>query len=309
MLINISIYISGPGILGSQPAIGPEGGLSPPEVQHLLVITNQPEPTRIRTHNPARTRTNPKRGRERIPNAGLRPAGGRRHGTGAPQRVHLPATGGPYRLRGQGGPAACGEGHCGHAARLRCEPPAKAALPDRVVAVTAAGCPAQLPWGLFCAAAWISPDCGQHRIPAPLAGLNLTGPLAHRAPCGFTPRSLPILAFLLLVAHHTVWWSVAMTGSVHPCKLGHCLGATIVAVVGTALRLSHLDTTGRRDDRKQARMKYLVNEWGVPKFRSVVEQYLGKKFQPFRCGCRPARADLPDPGGRILNSCSNLLLS
>jgi len=33
----------------------------------------------------------------------------------------------------------------------------------------------------------------------------------------------------------------------------------------------------------QARMKYLVHEWGVPKFRSVVEQYFGKKFQPFKC--------------------------
>ena len=33
----------------------------------------------------------------------------------------------------------------------------------------------------------------------------------------------------------------------------------------------------------QARMKYLVDEWGVPKFRSVVEQYFGKKFQAFKC--------------------------
>lgn len=33
----------------------------------------------------------------------------------------------------------------------------------------------------------------------------------------------------------------------------------------------------------QARMKYLVEEWGVPKFRSVVEQYFGKKFEPFKC--------------------------
>ncbi|KAI3423846.1 hypothetical protein D9Q98_009681 [Chlorella vulgaris] len=39
---------------------------------------------------------------------------------------------------------------------------------------------------------------------------------------------------------------------------------------------------GRRDDRKQARLKYLINEWGVEKFRSVVEQYYGKKMQPFR---------------------------
>ena len=39
---------------------------------------------------------------------------------------------------------------------------------------------------------------------------------------------------------------------------------------------------GRRDDRKQARLKYLVSDWGMPKFRSVVEQYLGKKFESFR---------------------------
>ena len=41
---------------------------------------------------------------------------------------------------------------------------------------------------------------------------------------------------------------------------------------------------GRRDDRKQARLKYLVNEWGLDKFRGVVEQYYGKKLQPFRSG-------------------------
>lgn len=46
---------------------------------------------------------------------------------------------------------------------------------------------------------------------------------------------------------------------------------------------------GRRDDRKQARMKYLVDEWGVPKFRSVCEQYFGKKFQEFKCALPPLR--------------------
>uniref|UniRef100_A0A0C9S9I4 assimilatory sulfite reductase (ferredoxin) n=1 Tax=Wollemia nobilis TaxID=56998 RepID=A0A0C9S9I4_9CONI len=39
---------------------------------------------------------------------------------------------------------------------------------------------------------------------------------------------------------------------------------------------------GRRDDRKYSRMKYLVNEWGIEKFRSVVEQYYGKAFEPFK---------------------------
>ncbi|GMH13019.1 hypothetical protein Nepgr_014860 [Nepenthes gracilis] len=39
---------------------------------------------------------------------------------------------------------------------------------------------------------------------------------------------------------------------------------------------------GRRDDRKYSRMKYLISSWGIEKFRSVVEQYYGKKFEPFR---------------------------
>ena len=29
----------------------------------------------------------------------------------------------------------------------------------------------------------------------------------------------------------------------------------------------------------QARLKYLIAEWGMDKFRSVVEQYMGKKLQ------------------------------
>ncbi|GAB4817544.1 hypothetical protein N2152v2_004590 [Parachlorella kessleri] len=39
---------------------------------------------------------------------------------------------------------------------------------------------------------------------------------------------------------------------------------------------------GRRDVRNQARLKYLIHEWGLDKFRSVVEQYFGKKLEPFR---------------------------
>ncbi|KAG2431977.1 hypothetical protein HYH02_013193 [Chlamydomonas schloesseri] len=39
---------------------------------------------------------------------------------------------------------------------------------------------------------------------------------------------------------------------------------------------------GRRDNRKQARLKYLVHEWGIDRFRSVTEQYFGKKFQEFK---------------------------
>ncbi|KAG8388994.1 hypothetical protein BUALT_Bualt02G0183300 [Buddleja alternifolia] len=37
---------------------------------------------------------------------------------------------------------------------------------------------------------------------------------------------------------------------------------------------------GRRDDRKYSRMKYLLSSWGIEKFRTVVEQYYGKKFDP-----------------------------
>ncbi|XP_051141653.1 sulfite reductase 1 [ferredoxin], chloroplastic-like [Andrographis paniculata] len=43
---------------------------------------------------------------------------------------------------------------------------------------------------------------------------------------------------------------------------------------------------GRRDDRKYSRMKYLLSTWGIEKFKAVVEQYYGKKFEP----CK----DLPD---------------
>ncbi|XP_077211812.1 sulfite reductase [Tasmannia lanceolata] len=39
---------------------------------------------------------------------------------------------------------------------------------------------------------------------------------------------------------------------------------------------------GRRDDRRYSRMKYLISEWGIDKFRSVVEQYYGKKFENFK---------------------------
>lgn len=39
---------------------------------------------------------------------------------------------------------------------------------------------------------------------------------------------------------------------------------------------------GRRDDRKQARLKYLVHSWGIDRFRAVTEQYLGQKFEEFK---------------------------
>ena len=39
---------------------------------------------------------------------------------------------------------------------------------------------------------------------------------------------------------------------------------------------------GNRNDRRQSRLKYLINEWGVEKFRTQAEQYFGKPFKPMK---------------------------
>ena len=39
---------------------------------------------------------------------------------------------------------------------------------------------------------------------------------------------------------------------------------------------------GDRFNRRHARMKYLINDWGVDKFKETVEGYFGKQLQPFR---------------------------
>lgn len=39
---------------------------------------------------------------------------------------------------------------------------------------------------------------------------------------------------------------------------------------------------GDRVNRRHARMKYLLHDWGVDKFRSTVEGYFGKSLEPFR---------------------------
>ncbi len=39
---------------------------------------------------------------------------------------------------------------------------------------------------------------------------------------------------------------------------------------------------GDRVQRRHARMKYLINDWGVEKFRAQVEEYFGKSIQPFK---------------------------
>lgn len=39
---------------------------------------------------------------------------------------------------------------------------------------------------------------------------------------------------------------------------------------------------GDRSDRRHARLKYLIHEWGVDKFRSKVEEYFGKPLESFK---------------------------
>ncbi|MHC5733619.1 sulfite reductase, ferredoxin dependent [Nostoc sp.] len=39
---------------------------------------------------------------------------------------------------------------------------------------------------------------------------------------------------------------------------------------------------GDRTDRRHARLKYLINEWGVDKFRAQVEEYFGKPVEAFK---------------------------
>ena len=39
---------------------------------------------------------------------------------------------------------------------------------------------------------------------------------------------------------------------------------------------------GDRVQRRHARMKYLINDWGIKKFRAKVEEYFGKSLEPFK---------------------------
>jgi sulfite reductase (ferredoxin) len=55
------------------------------------------------------------------------------------------------------------------------------------------------------------------------------------------------------------------------------------AVVGAAEAVVKLFRDhGNRADRKRARIKYLVHDWGVPKFRAVLSDYIGGTLQPPR---------------------------
>ncbi|MDX2271715.1 MAG: sulfite reductase, ferredoxin dependent [Cyanobacteriota bacterium] len=62
--------------------------------------------------------------------------------------------------------------------------------------------------------------------------------------------------------------------------LGFATPAEIYEVVQAivAVQRDH----GNRQDRRQARMKYLVHQWGIRKFRRAVEQYYGSKLKRFR---------------------------
>ena len=42
---------------------------------------------------------------------------------------------------------------------------------------------------------------------------------------------------------------------------------------------------GDRFNRRHARMKYLLHDWGVEKFRETLEGYFGKPLQPFKKNC------------------------
>lgn len=39
---------------------------------------------------------------------------------------------------------------------------------------------------------------------------------------------------------------------------------------------------GDRTDRRRARLKYLIHDWGLDKFRSMLEKYFGKPLEPFK---------------------------
>ncbi len=66
--------------------------------------------------------------------------------------------------------------------------------------------------------------------------------------------------------------------------LGQPLGFAPVAEIETIIQaiLAVQRDHGNRQDRKQARMKYLVHTWGIRKFRQVVQEYAGQKLKPWQ---------------------------
>jgi sulfite reductase (ferredoxin) len=61
-------------------------------------------------------------------------------------------------------------------------------------------------------------------------------------------------------------------------EIGFVAAADVYAAVKAIVAVQR--DYGDRFDRRHARMKYLINDWGVAKFRTHVEDYLGKKLEP-----------------------------
>ncbi len=61
-------------------------------------------------------------------------------------------------------------------------------------------------------------------------------------------------------------------------KLCYCTPADVIDVV-TAVVMVQRDF-GNRSDRKIARLKYLIADWGIDRFREKVEEYLNKRLVP-----------------------------
>ena len=57
-------------------------------------------------------------------------------------------------------------------------------------------------------------------------------------------------------------------------RVAYATADQVVAVCEAIVKVQR--DFGNREDRKRARLKYLISDWGVPKFKAMVEQYYGK---------------------------------
>jgi sulfite reductase (ferredoxin) len=57
-------------------------------------------------------------------------------------------------------------------------------------------------------------------------------------------------------------------------RIAYATADQVVAVCEAVVKVQR--DFGNREDRKVARLKYLIADWGVPKFKAMVEQYYGK---------------------------------
>lgn len=62
--------------------------------------------------------------------------------------------------------------------------------------------------------------------------------------------------------------------------VGHVAAEEVVAAAEAVVRLFR--DHGNRADRKRARLKYVVHDWGVARFRAVLTEYLGGRLAPPR---------------------------